>query len=297
MVTNFSQFLQQAKDCTVHKRIVLACAEDKHALDAVYRATKKGVVSGILVGNQDEIFRIAKESGFDLNPFQIIHCKTKKEAVKTSVKIVAEGSAEILMKGAIGTADLLRAVLNDQWGLKTGSLLSHMAVFELPHYHKLLAITDAAMNIAPDIKEKVGIVKNSVTYLNKIGITAPKVAILAAVELVNEKMPATIDAAILSKMADRGQIKNCIIDGPLAFDNAISKESAMHKGIKSEVAGDADLLVVPSIETGNILYKAMAFGGANPAAILLGAKVPIVLTSRADSEETKLNSIILAAVS
>ncbi|RLD50267.1 MAG: phosphate butyryltransferase, partial [Bacteroidetes bacterium] len=190
-----------------------------------------------------------------------------------------------------------KAILNDKDGLKDAPLLSHFALFELSNYHKLIGLTDVAMNIAPDLKEKVGIIGNAVTYMHKIGYEKPKVAVIGAVELVNEKMPATIDAAILSKMAQRNQISGCIIDGPLAFDNAMSKKSAEHKGIISNVAGDADLLVMPNIEAGNVLYKSLAFSGAKLAAVILGALVPVVLTSRSDTEESKLNSIILAAVS
>ena len=201
------------------------------------------------------------------------------------------------MKGHVGTATLLRSILNDERGLKSGSLLSHFAFFEIPEYHKLIALTDVAMNIAPTLKEKVGIISNAVKYMHKIGYKNPKVAVLGAVELINEKMPATIDAAILSKMAQRKQIPGCIIDGPLAFDIALSKESAEHKGIISDVAGDADLLMLPNIEAGNVLYKSFAFTGGKLAAVILGASAPIVLTSRSDSEESKLNSIVLAAIS
>ncbi len=279
------------------KTLVLAPAQDIHALDAVYKATLENIVSVILVGDKKKIEQIAQEKELNLRKFIIIDLPNKLQAVKKAVSLAANGDADILMKGAINTADLLRAVLNDDWGLKTGNILSHFAIFELAHYHKPLAITDVAMNIAPTLNEKKGIIKNAVHLLNKIGLTKPKVALLAAVETVNPKMPATTDAALLTMMNKRGQIKICIIDGPLAFDNAMSQKSAKHKGIISEVAGDADLLVVPNIEAGNILYKAFAFGGANPAAILLGAKAPIVLTSRADSEATKFNSILLATLS
>jgi phosphate butyryltransferase len=201
------------------------------------------------------------------------------------------------MKGNVSTSVLLKGVLNKDWGLNTGNLLSHFSIFEIKAYHKLLSITDVAMNIAPNIKEKTGIINNAVNFLAKIGIINPKIAVVTAVETVNENMPATTEAAILSKMAERGQIAKCIIDGPLAFDNAINKESAEHKGIKSEVAGDADILLVPDIEAGNILYKTLGFfTDSKLAAVILGAKVPIVLTSRSDSEDAKLNSIYLASL-
>ena len=201
------------------------------------------------------------------------------------------------MKGNVGTATLLKGVLNKEWGLRKNELLSHIALFEVPAYHhKLIALSDVAMNIAPDLNAKVNIIRNSIEFLNKLGINEPKIAVLGAVELVNDMMPATMDAALLSKMADRGQIPNCLIDGPLAFDNAISAASAKHKGIRSNVAGEADMLLLPDIEAGNVLYKSFVFfANAKVASLILGASAPIVLTSRSDSEESKLDSIILAA--
>ena len=188
-------------------------------------------------------------------------------------------------------------VLNKEWGLRTGRLLSHFALFEVTTYHKLIAVTDVALNIAPNLKDKIAILNNSVSYLNKLGIEQPKVAVLGAVEMVNESMQATLDAALLSKMNQRDQIKNCIIDGPLAFDNAVSTESARHKGIKSEVAGDTDLLLMPDIEVGNVLYKSLVFfAKAKVASVILGASAPIVLTSRSDSKESKFYSILLAVL-
>ena len=279
------------------KRLVLAAAADDHSLDAVFKAKAKKIIEPILVGDKDEIKRLCDSNGYDLKNIELIHASNKSEAVKKSIQLIKSGGADILMKGNVGTAILLKGVLNDDWGLKTGNLLSHFAFFELKNYHKLIGLTDVAMNIAPALKEKAGIIKNAVNYMLKIGYKQPKVAVIGAVETVNEKMQATIDAAILSKMAQRNQIQNCLIDGPLAFDNAMSKESAEHKGIVSEVAGDADLLMMPNIETGNVLYKSFAYTGGKLAAVILGAKAPIVLTSRSDSEESKLNSIVLAAVS
>ncbi len=279
------------------KRLVLASAADDHSLDAVYKAKEQNIIEPVLVGHKDDIKKLCDENGYKLDDIELIHTETKEEAVAESVKLVKEGKAEILMKGNVGTATLLRGILNDERGLKSGSLLSHFAFFEIPEYHKLIALTDVAMNIAPTLKEKVGIISNAVKYMHKIGYLKPKVAVIGAVETVNEKMSATIDAAILSKMAQRKQISGCIIDGPLAFDNALSRESAEHKGIISDVAGDADLLMLPNIEAGNVLYKSFAYTGGKLAAVILGATAPIVLTSRSDSEESKLNSIVLAAIS
>jgi len=297
MLKTISELYQKSNEKTGAKKLVLASAADDHSLDAVYKAKEQNIIQPIFAGDKDDIKKLCDENGYKLDGIELIHTKTKKEAVAKSVQLVREGKADILMKGNVGTATLLRGILNDVWGLKTGNLLSHFAFFEIPEYHKLIALTDVAMNIAPTLKEKVGIISNAVNYMHKIGYKKPKVAVLGAVELVNEKMPATTDAAILSKMAQRKQIRGCIIDGPLAFDNAMSKESAKHKGIISNVAGDADILMLPNIEAGNVLYKSFAFTGGKLAAVILGAIAPIVLTSRSDSEESKLNSIVLAAVS
>lgn len=297
MITKIDDLYEISKKQEKTKRLVLAVAQDHHALDAAYKAYKQGIIQPILVGYKIEIDALATKHGYNLSGIEIIDELDKQKAVEIAVKLVKDGKAEILMKGNVATATLLRAVLNKDHGLGTGTLISHLALFELPTYHKLIGLTDVAMNILPDLHEKTGIINNAVRYLNKIGIENPKVAILAAVEVVNPKMPATVDAAILAKMNHRNQITDCIIDGPLAFDNALSKESAEHKGIESKVAGDADLLVLPNIEAGNVLYKSFAMNGARLAAVILGAKVPIVLTSRSDSEESKLNSILLAAVS
>ncbi len=279
------------------KKLVLAVAQDEHSLEAVMAATKMKVIDPILVGDKIKIEDIAAEQKIDISKATIIDEPNINQAVAKSVKLVHFGEAEILMKGNVSTAALLKGVLNKEWGLRKNPVLSHIALFEVPAYHhKLIALTDVAMNIAPDLNDKVNILNNAIEFLNKLGITHPKIAVLGAVELVNEMMPATLDAALLSKMADRDQISNCLIDGPLAFDNAISAESAKHKGIKSNVAGDADLLLLPDIEAGNVLYKAFVFFvNAKVAACVLGASAPIVLTSRSDSEETKLDSIILAA--
>ncbi len=279
------------------KKLVVAAAQDEHSLEAVMAATKMKVIDPILVGDKIKIEDIAEEQKLDISKATIIDEPNLNQAIAKSVKLVHFGEAEILMKGNVGTASLLKGILNKEWGLKKNPVLSHIALFEVPAYHhKLIALTDVAMNIAPDLAAKVNILNNAIEFLNKLGIKQPKIAVLGAVELVNEMMPATLDAALLSKMADRDQIPNCLIDGPLAFDNAISAESAKHKGIRSNVAGDADLLLLPDIEAGNVLYKAFVFfANAKVAAVVLGASAPIVLTSRSDSEESKLDSIILAA--
>lgn len=278
------------------KKLVLAAAQDQHSLSAVLRAWKDDIVEPILIGDKEGIQNICAENGFNIAGLRIIHEPDTDMSVEMAVKMLSSKQADILMKGKVGTSTLLRSALNKEWGLRTGNLLSHIALFEVETYHKLIAVTDVAMNIAPSLKDKIAILNNSVSFLLKLGYEMPKVAVLGAVEMVNENMEATLDAALLSKMNQRDQIRHCIIDGPLAFDNAISIESAKHKGIKSEVAGDTDLLLMPDIEVGNVLYKSLVFfAKAKVASIILGALVPIVLTSRSDSEQAKYDSILLSA--
>jgi phosphate butyryltransferase len=278
------------------KRLVLAAAQDQHSLGAVIRARKEKIIEPIFVGNKKDIEKICESYNYDIEGIRIIDEPDTEKCVETAVKMISKNEGDILMKGKIGSATLLRCVLNKEWGLRTGNLLSHFALFEVDTYPKVIAVTDVAMNIAPSLQDKIAIVNNSVSCLNRLGYKNPKVAVLGAVEMVNENMKATLDAALLSKMNQRDQIKNCIIDGPLAFDNAVSLESAQLKGIKSEVAGDTDLLLMPDIEVGNVLYKSLVFfAKAKVASIILGAKVPIVLTSRSDSEQAKFDSILLAA--
>lgn len=278
------------------KKLVLAAATDQHSLGAVIRAWKENIIEPILIGDKEGIRQICESNNYDITGLMIINEPEPERSVELAVRMANSKQADILMKGKIGSSILLRSVLNKEWGLRTGKLLSHCALFEVETYHKVIAVTDVAMNIAPNLQEKIAIVNNAVACLNKLGYIMPKVAVLGAVEMVNENMEATLDAALLSKMNQRDQIKNCIIDGPLAFDNAVSLESARLKGIKSEVAGDTDLLLIPDIEVGNVLYKSLVFfAKAKVAAIILGAMVPIVLTSRSDSEQAKFDSILLAA--
>lgn len=279
------------------KRLALAVSQDAYSLDAVHKAYHAGIIDPVLIGSKEETLRIAAENGYDFDGASIIDELNVEKSVEIAVRMVHDGRADILMKGKVATPVLLKAVLNKEWGLRTGNLLSHFALFEVELYHKLIAVTDVAMNIAPNLNDKIAIINNSVAYLNKLGIQKPKVAVLGAIEMVNENMQATLDAALLSKMNQRDQIKNCIIDGPLAFDNAVSFASAHHKGIKSEVAGDTDILLMPDIEVGNVLYKTLVwFAKAKVASLVLGASAPIVLTSRSDSEESKFDSILLAAL-
>jgi phosphate butyryltransferase len=278
------------------RRLIIAAAEDDNVLLSVKDAVENNIIEPIFVGNSQKIKEIAEEIKFDISNYQLIEENNPAKSAAIAVKIINEGGAEILMKGYVQTADFLRAILNKEFGLRKSDLLSHIGFFEIPNYHKVIALTDAAQNIAPDLSEKVSIIKNAVDMFHHLGENNPKVAVLAAVEGVNPKMQVTIDAAAITMMNKRGQIKGCTIDGPLAFDNAVSKEAAEHKGIVSDVAGDVDLLVTPDIEAGNCLYKSFTlFAGGTVAAIVLGAAVPVVLTSRSDTDRSKLASIALAA--
>ncbi len=278
------------------KKIAVVAAGDLPVLKAVIDAHSEGIADAVLVGNRRKIEQIANDNQFNISSFEIINEENSVRCARICVELIRDGKAQILMKGLAGTADFLRAILDKENGLHRGGLLSHIGFFETKYYHKLIALTDAAQNIAPDLNEKIAIINNSVDMFHRLGIDNPKIAVLAAIEGVNPKMPATVDAALLTMMNRRGQIKGCLIDGPLAFDNAVSQQAAKHKGISSEVSGEADLLVAPNIEAGNVLYKSLTyFGGAIVASITLGADAPVVLTSRSDSDKSKLMSIALAA--
>ncbi|PEI74917.1 phosphate butyryltransferase [Bacillus wiedmannii] len=278
------------------KTVAVAVAEDHEVIEAVAKAIKLQLAQFRLYGNQEKIMGMLQEHGLQTSEhIEVIAAASSAEAAELSVKAVRNGEADVLMKGNIPTANILKAVLNKEWGLRKGSVLSHVAAFEVPNYDRLIFVTDAAMNIAPDVTQKAAIIQNTVEVAQAIGIDLPKVAPIAAVEVVNPAMQATIDAAMLTQMNRRGQIKNCVVDGPLALDNAVSQIAAEHKGIVSDVAGKADILLVPTIEAGNVLYKSLVyFADAKVGAMIAGAKAPIVLTSRADSAETKVYSLALA---
>ncbi|TCW51046.1 phosphate butyryltransferase [Bacillus thuringiensis] len=278
------------------KTVAVAVAEDHEVIEAVAKAIKLQLAQFRLYGNQEKIIGMLQEHGLQTSEhIEVIAAASSAEAAELSVKAVRNGEADVLMKGNIPTANILKAVLNKEWGLRKGSVLSHVAAFEVPNYDRLIFVTDAAMNIAPDVTQKAAIIQNTVEVAQAIGMDLPKVAPIAAVEVVNPAMQATIDAAMLTQMNRRGQIKNCVVDGPLALDNAVSQIAAEHKGIVSDVAGKADILLVPTIEAGNVLYKSLVyFADAKVGAMIAGAKAPIVLTSRADSAETKVYSLALA---
>ena len=296
VIEKLDQFLKIAEQRET-RRIVVAAADDDHVLSAVRDAVKERIVKPTFVGDPKNIVKIAQQIGFDnIENFEIVEEGNRSKACKMAVRMIRDGKADIIMKGLVPTADFLRAVLSKDEGLRTGNLLSHVGFFDPPAYHKCLAITDCAQNVAPTLQDKIGIINNTIDLFHRLGVETPKVAMLAAVEVVNPKMEATIDAAAITQMNRRGQIKGCIIDGPFAFDNAVSAEAAHHKGMISDISGDVDMLLVPDIEAGNILYKSLTYlAGSSVAAMILGAAVPIVLTSRADSDRSKLMSIALAA--
>ncbi|MEQ2526112.1 phosphate butyryltransferase [Bacillaceae bacterium CLA-AA-H227] len=281
--------------------VAIAAAEDEDVLEAVQAAIDRELARFLLFGNKEKIEEMIERKFpkvLGSERIKIVHTPTNQLATERAVKAVSLNEANVLMKGNVPTATLLKAVLNKDFGLRTGNVLSHVAVFEVPNFDRFIFVTDAAMNIAPDLGQKVQIINNSVQIARKIGIERPLVAPIAAVEVVNPDMPATTDAALLTQMNRRGQIKDCLVDGPLALDNAISIAAAEHKGIESEVAGRADILFVPTIEVGNALYKSLTyFANAKVGAVIAGAKAPIVLTSRADSAESKLYSLAVAICS
>ncbi|PEZ02708.1 phosphate butyryltransferase [Bacillus sp. AFS018417] len=278
------------------KTVAVAVAEDHEVIEAVAKAVQLQLAQFRLYGNQETIMNMLQGHGLQPSEhIEVISATSNAEAAELAVKAVRGGEADVLMKGNIPTASILKAVLNKEWGLRKGGVLSHVAAFEVPNYDRFIIVTDAAMNIAPDVQQKAAIAQNAVEVARAIGVEVPKVAPIAAVEVVNPVMQATIDAAMLTQMNRRGQIKDCIIDGPLALDIAVSQIAAEHKGIQSDVAGKADILLVPTIEAGNVLYKSLVyFANAKVGAIIAGAKAPIVLTSRADSAETKVYSLALA---
>ncbi|MFZ0389289.1 MAG: bifunctional enoyl-CoA hydratase/phosphate acetyltransferase [Calditrichia bacterium] len=296
MIKTFGQLVEEVKSAST-RRIAVAVAQDADVLEALQKAKESGLVQPILAGDKALIEKISSEQDIDIAGFEIVDVPDELEAVETAVRFVRENRAEVLMKGLCSTATLMKAVLKKENGLRFSGLLSHLALFEISSYHKLILMSDAALNIFPTLEEKIEITRNAISIAKRMEIQQPKVAVIAAVEKVSpDKMPATTDAAIIAKMGDRGQIKGALIDGPLAVDNAFSEHSCRIKGIKSPVGGDADIAIVPSIEAGNVFYKLLSYlAGAQTAGIIVGAKVPIVLTSRADSDETKFLSIATAA--
>jgi len=300
MFTGFEQIFLELQSRGERKRMIAAWGVDTHTVAAAGKAVALGLADVTLVGDRDMIADACREEGVEIERFTIVHNPSEMQSVAQAVQMVREGQGDFLMKGLCSTDKFLRAILNKETGLlPPKGTLTHCTALEIPGYHKLLFVGDVAVIPAPDLKQKQIIMEYLVKTAKAVGVQKPKVAIIAATEQVLPSQPASIEAAVLSKMADRGQIKGCIADGPLALDVAIDKESVEIKGLVSPVAGDADCLLFPNIESGNVFYKANSklVAGVRQAGVLLGAKVPCVLSSRADSIDTKLNSIALAAMS
>jgi phosphotransacetylase len=278
-------------------RVAIAAAAHNLVLESVRRAVDLGLIIPVLVGREEDIRAEAQAIGWDLKDIEIVPTETNKMAATVAVELVRKGKVKVLMKGYLHTDEMLHAVLKQDTGLRTDRLLSHVFVMEVPTYHKLLLITDAAINIQPDIVQKAAITQNAVDLARKLGVQVPKVAALSSIETINPNIPSTVHAACLSKMAERGQIKGAIVDGPLAFDNAISAQAAAEKGIVSPVSGDVDVVVVPDLDSGNILSKNLEYlASAKMAGIVMGALAPVVLTSRSDPPRARVYSLALASL-
>ena len=298
-VTGTGKYENLLERCKAFPAIPTAVAHpcEATALSGAVEAATLGLIVPILVGPAEKIKEIAGSNAINIEGLQIVDAPHSHASAEKAVELIREGKAEILMKGSLHSDELLSAIVARDKGLRTSRRISHAFIMDVPTYHKVLVVTDAAINIAPTLEDKVDIVQNAIDLAVSLGRENPKVAILAAVETVTSKMPATIDAAALCKMAERGQITGGILDGPLAFDNAISKHAAITKGIESGVAGDPDILLVPDLEAGNILAKQLTFlANADSAGMVLGARVPVILTSRADSIRSRIASCAVAAL-
>lgn len=295
-IRNFAQLMEEARK-RGPKTVAIAAAHEKEVMLAAYDAEKLGLAECILVGDRVVTERIAEENNIDLQHMMIVHEPDPKLGARKVMQLVADGTAQMAMKGKVETSDFLRAALSKDFGLRGTNLLTHVGAFEIPGMDRLIFVSDAGVVVAPDMEQKVEIVNNAIMVAQRLGIERPKVALLAATEMVHPKIPATLDAANLSKMADRGQIEGGIVDGPLTLDNAISLESARVKGIQSPVAGQADILIPPDIEAGNLLAKAITyFANGKMAGVVVGAACPMVVASRSDPHDVKLNSMALGVL-
>jgi len=294
--SKYERLIAKAKQVAPAQTIVVHPC-DESSLRGPVEAAELGIIKPILVGPAAKIEKVANEHGIEISDFQVVDAPHSEAAAERAVEMVHEGKGELLMKGSLHTDELMRAVTNSKTGLRTARRISHVFIMDVPTYPETLFVTDAAINIAPDLDAKRDIIQNAVDLFTQVGLGTPRVAILSAVETVTSKIPSTIDAAALCKMADRGQITNAVLDGPLAFDNAISPEAAKIKGIQSPVAGKAQILIVPDLEAGNMLAKNLIFlSKADSAGLVLGARVPVVLTSRADSVRSRLASCAAAVL-
>lgn len=295
-ITTFEQLMDEARRVGP-KMVSVAVPHDPEVLLAAQDAEREGIANSTLVGDRDLIRKLATEHEIDINRMMIVHEPKPKVAARKVMELLRMGHADLAMKGKVETGDFLRAALDREAGLRVGRLFTHVAVFEVPGFDRLLFVTDSGVVVAPTLEQKVEIVQNAIMVAQRLGVETPKVAILAATEMVNPKIPTTMDAANLAKMADRKQIQGGIVDGPLALDNAISPESAAIKGIESAVAGTADILVTPDVEAGNMLAKAITyFAKGKMAGVVVGGKCPLIVASRSDPHETKLVSMALGVL-
>lgn len=296
MSKSFDELVSKATSCGT-KKLAVAVAQDDAVLEAVKIAKERGIADSILVGDKEKIEAVAAEMNMDLTEFEIIDEPDVAQAALTAVKLVHDKKADILLKGLLDTKLFLKSVLNKECGLRKGKMMSHVCVFEIEGIDRLLFFTDVAFNTYPSLEDKVTIINNAVEIAQACGIETPKVAPICAVEVVNPKMPPTVDAAALTEMNEKGEIKDCVVYGPLSMDLAIDPEAAKHKGVSNPVAGHADILLFPNIDAGNITYKILVrTAKVKNGNLLIGTSAPVILTSRSDDFETKINSIALAAV-
>lgn len=299
-VRTFSELITMAREAASRhgpRTIAIAGADQRESVLAAAHVAAEGLARCVLVGDEARIQALAEAEGVSLAEFPVLHETDPVRIARAAATLVGKGEADLLMKGRVDTAAFMRGALDKDAGLRTGCLLSHTAVFQMPSYDRLIMVTDAGVVVAPTLEQKAEIIQNAVAVAHRLGLSTPRVAVLAATDTVNLKIKATVEAAILAKMAERGQITGCIVDGPLSVDTAMSPETAQFKGIDSPVAGQADILVVPDIEAGNMLGKAMNyFAGGSMAGVVMGARCPLVVVSRSDSEETKQISIALGVL-
>lgn len=298
MFRNFQELIANVQKSDVKKRVAVAAAHDEHTLEAIFEAVRDKLLEPLLIGDKNKIIEILNKFNVEFDENNIINTESDKESAEKTVEAVHENKADFIMKGKLQTADLLRAVVDKNKGLRTGNVMSHVAILEVPSYHKLLAVTDGGMMMYPNVEEKKQILESAVNVFHAMGYDCPKVAVLAAVETVNPKMPEAVDADILKKMNKSGEIKGCIVEGPISVDLTFSKESAKIKGFVSPVTADADILLVPNISAGNIMSKTLTeLAGATMAGMVVGARAPIVLTSRGATTQEKYLSLVLSASS
>jgi len=294
-LTSMQDFLEIVKGKKVVKNVAVPGAADDHVLEAVFEAEGMGLIKAILIDKEEEVKKVLTELGKNPADYEIINAETPEECGQIAVELVKEGRANVILKGLLETKDVLKPVVNKETGIGLGGVMSIVAFTELPAYHKLLVVTDGGMMTYPTVEQKAGIIKNAVDCYKKLGIENPKIACVAAVEKVNPKMPETVDAAELKKMNEEGIIKDCIVEGPISLDLAVNADSAKRKKYDSPVAGDADVILVPNIQVGNVAHKSMLqFGNGKMAGVVVGAKCPIIINSRGSSAEEKFDSLLLA---